>query len=126
MSGTESPRPRDLALLLLAAESGPPRARAREQQSDRAGEATKHEILRELAVLDPEPDALSPALEAIVTRLGEPSGPARALALLLLQEWEAVQAQPSCWEWHLSEAIGRSSPPRSQSRGASDLLRGGA
>ena len=89
-------RPRDLALLLLASRDLRPRQRARDQQADLAGLALKRRILERLAALDPEPADLDAALVAIVTELGEPAGPARAIAVLVRDEWAMACASP---EW---------------------------
>ena len=104
---SELRRPRDLALLLLAAGDESPRQRARDQQADMAGLALRRKILDRLAALDPESDraALVDALDTIVQELGGPTGPSRAVALSLLDEWDQTQAQPTLWEWLLSRAI---------------------
>jgi hypothetical protein len=94
------PRPRDLALLLLASPDLRPRQRARDQQADRAGLALQRELLERVAALDPEPEDFEAALLQVVADLGEPSGPARALALLVRDEWLAACASPA-WVAHL-------------------------
>jgi hypothetical protein len=109
----ESRRPRDLALLLLAASDEPPRERARDQQADRAGGALRRRILDRIAALDPEPEQFEAALVAIVTELGEPTGPTRSLCALIFQEWTACQAAPEAWAWLLAEAVsGAEAKPR--------------
>lgn len=107
----ESPRrPRDLALLLLAAEVRPPRARARDQQADLAGSVLRREILDRIAARDPEPDGLDIALTSIVAELGEPNGPTRALCAAFRDEWEAGRSSPGFWGWLLAEAVQASRP----------------
>jgi hypothetical protein len=81
-------RPRDLALLLLASGELLPRRRARDQQADLAGLQLKRRLLDRLAALDPEPEALERTLMRLVEELGAPTGPTRALAVALKQEWE--------------------------------------
>jgi hypothetical protein len=93
-------RPRDLALLLLASGEMLPRQRARDQQADRAGLALKRRVLERLVALDPEPEALDAALARIITDLGPPEGPTRAIALVVRAEWHAACASPE-WVAHL-------------------------
>jgi hypothetical protein len=98
-------RPRDLAVLLLASGDLLPRQRARDQQADRAGLALKQRVLQELAALDPEPEALEAALMQIIETIGPPTGPTRALAVTIRDEWLAACAAPE-WTAHLlGEAI---------------------
>jgi hypothetical protein len=99
------PRPGDLARILLAGCGGPPRARARDQQADLAGETLRKDILNRLILLDPEPDDLASALLAIVEALGEPTGPTRAIALAVRQEWDDVLASPGAWSFLVREAL---------------------
>ena len=108
-------RPRDLALLLLAASGDPPRARARDQQADRAGLALRRRVLDRLAALDPEPEDLEPALAAIVAEFGAPTGPTRGVCAQLLQEWDECRLSPGAWSWLLAEAL--ASADRAPSRG---------
>jgi hypothetical protein len=89
-------RPRDLALLLLASGDLLPRKRARDQQADRLGLELKRRILDGLATLDPEPVDIEAALVHIVDEIGPPPGPPRAVALTVLEEWQAACQSP---EW---------------------------
>jgi hypothetical protein len=100
-----SPRPGDLARVLLAGSSGPPRARARDQQADLAGEALRKEVLHRVILLDPEPEDLEATLLSIVAGLGEPTGPTRAIGLTILQEWEMVLANSGYWSFLIGEAL---------------------
>ena len=59
------PRPRDLAILLLSADSIPPRQRARDQRADRAGIQLRRKLLERLIALDPEPEQLDAALAEV-------------------------------------------------------------
>ncbi len=93
-------RPRDFAVLLLSSGDVTPRQRARDQQADRAGLEIKRRVLNALVALDPEPADLEAALLAIVEELGPPSGPTRAIALALLEEWRAASMTPE-WLAHL-------------------------
>jgi hypothetical protein len=105
VSDAEAIRPRDLALLLLAAGGAAPRQRARDQQADLAGLELRRRLLNELVALDPEPDELEAALLAAVERLGPPTGPSRSLALAFLEEWRAASGTPE-WVGHLlGEAV---------------------
>ena len=98
-------RPKDMALLLLASGDLLPRQRARDQQADISGSALKARILNELVSLDPEPAQMEAALEQIITLLGEPSGPTRAVAVSVLEEWQAACASPQFVEWLLAQAV---------------------
>jgi hypothetical protein len=98
-------RPKDMALLLLASGDLLPRQRARDQQADINGSVLKVRILNELVVLDPEPAQMEAALEQIITLLGEPSGPTRAVAVSILEEWQAACASPQFVEWLLAQAV---------------------
>ena len=98
-------RPRDLALLLLASRDLRPRQRARDQQADVAGLDLKRRVLDEVAALDPEPSELDSALLAITERLDVPSGPARAIAGQVRDEWQMACASPAWVEQLLAEAV---------------------
>ena len=98
-------RPKDMALLLLASGDLLPRQRARDQQADISGSALKARILHALVGLDPEPVQMEAALEQIITLLGEPSGPTRAVAVSVLEEWQAACASPQFVEWLLAQAV---------------------
>jgi len=63
-------RPGDFARILLAASGSPPRARARDQQADLAGEALRQRVLNRLIVLDPDPEELETALLAVIIEFG--------------------------------------------------------
>ena len=112
-------RPRDLALLLLAIEGGPPRQRARDQQADLAGLELHRRVLDRLASLDPEPEECEATLAQIVVEFGEPTGPTRGVCLRVKQEWEECLASPLAWSWFLSEALGSGddAPRRKRRRG---------
>jgi hypothetical protein len=101
----EPPRPRDLAVLLLASGDLLPRQRARDQQADLAGLALKKRVLEEVAALDPEPDELEAALLNIVEAMGPPTGPTRAVAVTFRDEWQAACTAPEWTEYLLSEAM---------------------
>jgi hypothetical protein len=102
---TEPIRPRDFALLLLASGDLLPRQRARDQQADRAGLDLKRRVLDALAALDPEPEELESALLAIVEELGPPTGPTRAIARTVLEEWQMTSSAPGWVEHLLGEAV---------------------
>src|SRR5688500_16659857 len=88
-------RPRDFALLLLAAGDVTARQRARDQQADQAGLAIKRQILEELIALDPEPQELAHFLFELPTRLNSSAGSIRSLALALMQEWQTACVTPN-------------------------------
>jgi hypothetical protein len=115
-----SMRPRDLALLLLAVAHEPARARARDQQADRAGGALRRRVLDRIVGDDPEPDALDASLAAIVAEFGEPTGPTRGVCSMFRQEWAESRLAPSYWTWLLSEAIAEGSRDGKRRRGRRD------
>jgi hypothetical protein len=98
-------RPRDLALLLLASRDLRPRQRARDQQADTAGLSLKRRVLEGLAAMDPEPDQLLAALLKITEDLGPPNGPTRAVAGMILEEWQSACVCPEWVEQLLTEAV---------------------
>src|SRR5687768_14158623 len=97
-------RPRDLALLLLASGELLPRRRARDQQADRAGLELKRNLLDRRAALEPEPEELEAALMQIVAEIGPPTGPTRALALALKEDWELACVNPAFLQHLLEQA----------------------
>ena len=104
-------RPRDFALFLLGSSETAPRQRARDQQADDAGLALKRRVLAEVVARDPDPEELEAALLEIVDELGPPTGPTRAVALLVLEEWQFASSSPG-WVPHLlGEAV---NPPPKQ------------
>src|SRR5262249_61488644 len=110
-------RPKDVALLLLASGDLLPRQRARDQQSDIHGNALKSSILNELIVLDPDPEQVEATLEQIVEQLGPPTGPTRAVAVSVLEEWRAACASPAFVEWLLAQAVHEGLEPPGGRRG---------
>jgi hypothetical protein len=101
-------RPRDLALLLLASGEFLPRKRARDQQADRAGLELKRRLLDRLVELDPDASQVEAALFRIVDEFGSPTGPTRALALSVYEEWQVASVTPN-WLTHLAEEATRRS-----------------
>jgi hypothetical protein len=101
-------RPRDLAMLLLASGDLLPRKRARDQQADRVGLDLKRRVLERLADLDPEPGDLEAALFTIIEETGPPSGPVRAIATSIRDEWHAACATPEWLAQLLDEATRQS------------------
>jgi hypothetical protein len=97
-------RPRDLAMLLLASGDLRPRQRARDQEADRAGLELKRRILERLAELDPDPEELAALLARIVEEMGPPTGPTRAIAVSVQEEWQAANATPEWVAYLLAEA----------------------
>lgn len=112
-------RPRDLAALLLASGDLRPRKRARDQQADRVGLELKRRILQRLADLDPEPAGIEAALVHIIEEIGPPTGPARAVALVVHEEWQAACASPEWVAQLLAEAMRESAEDQRHDRQAS-------
>lgn len=107
-------RPRDCALFLLGSGEALPRTRARDQQADAAGLDLKRRVLAALVAADPEPDGVEAALMEIVEAFGPPTGPTRAVALGVLEEWRFAASSPG-WVPHLlGEAV---APPREKKGG---------
>ncbi|MBI3462482.1 MAG: hypothetical protein HY000_05390 [Planctomycetes bacterium] len=102
---TDLTRPAQLARLLLDA-SHAPRKRARDQQADETGGALERRMLERLMALDPSAEALDRALAQIVREMGEPEGPARALALHIREQWQAACREPQLVPWLLLHARG--------------------
>jgi hypothetical protein len=98
-------RPKDLAMFLLASGDMLPRNRARDQQADMAGLELKRRVLDMLISADPEPEALEQELLAIVTAIGPPSGPTRAICATVRDEWEAALSTPTLVDWLVGEAL---------------------
>ena len=98
-------RPRNFALLLLASGDALPRQRARDQQADRAGLRLKCEMLLRLAELDPDPEHLDAVLMRIVDELGAPTGPTRAIAAGVRDDWQVACEDPQFVEHLLREAL---------------------
>jgi hypothetical protein len=112
LAAAEPLRPGDLAQLLLAGGELLPRQRARDQQSDLAGMALKREVLHRLAALDPEPEALTAALDQIIGEMGAPYGPTRGVCLSVMYDWEAACTAPQFVAWLLQEALREGDGPR--------------
>jgi hypothetical protein len=102
---TEPFRPKDLALLLLASGDLRPRQRARDQQADRIGLELKRRLLGRLVAIDPEPEELAEVLFRITREQSDPSGPARAVAAGILEEWQAACESPQWLELLLQQAF---------------------
>src|SRR5262249_48888910 len=97
-------RPRDFALLLLASAELLPRQRARDQAPDLAGLALQRRLLDGLAARDPEADELDAALAALVEEVGSPTGPTRAIAVHIREDYRAAAASPQLLEHLLGQA----------------------
>jgi hypothetical protein len=104
---TECPRPSQLATVLLASGESLPRLRARDQQADVKGSQLKQRILRRIIDLDPEPATFLETLESIIEELGPPSGPTRALARVIADEWVCSADHPQLSQWLLQRALER-------------------
>jgi hypothetical protein len=100
-------RPREFAGLLLSSGNVLPRQRARDQQADRAGLDLKGRVLKSLVAMDPEPEELEAALVAIIEELGPPTGPTRAIAVGLIEEWRAANTTPEWLAQLVADAVER-------------------
>lgn len=109
-------RPRDLAWLLLASRDLLPRQRVRDQQADLAGMQLKRRVLDRLAALDPEPAELEAALVRIIEEIGPPTGPTRAIAGELRDEWHMAVATPEWVAQLLGEAMAESTEGKQRGR----------
>ena len=98
-------RPGDFARILLAGDGAPPRARARDQQADLAGESLRRHVLHRLVALDPDPESLDETLLAIALEQAEPTGPSRGVCSAIRQEWEMARMSPSYWSFLIAQAL---------------------
>jgi hypothetical protein len=113
MSDSPPLRPRDLALLLLASGDLAPRKRARDQRPDLAGIELKRRVLDRIAAVDPEPEELDVMLARLVEEFGPPTGPTRAVALSVREEWQVACVSPE-WVAHL---LGEATRQQEERRG---------
>ena len=102
-------------MLLLASGDLLPRQRARDQQADQAGLQLKRSIVDRLAALDPEPADLEATLVKIVEDIGPPTGPTRAIAATVRDDWTAACAAPE-WVGHLLDEAVRQSDPQKEGK----------
>jgi hypothetical protein len=109
-------RPRDFALLVLASGDLLPRQRARDQRPDQAGSALQRRILDRLAALEPEPEAIETALLTIVDEIGPPTGPTRAIALSIRDDWQTACATPEWVSYLVGEATQASAGEKRRGR----------
>jgi hypothetical protein len=100
-------RPAQWAALLLASGDLLPRKRARDQQADLAGSQLKQRFLRRIIELDPEPDDWLATLNQLIQEFGEPTGPSRAIARGLAEEWNSSNQDSRLTEWLLDQAVQR-------------------
>ena len=107
-------RPRAFAELLLASRDLRPRKRARDQRADVAGLDLKRRVLQGLADRDPEPADVQATLLGIVEEMGPPTGPTRAIAVSIYDEWQAACVSPEWVTLLLNEAIGDEKPGGTQ------------
>jgi hypothetical protein len=106
------PRPRDIAVLLLADSRRPPRQRARDQQADRLGLQIHQELLRWLVERDPERDNVDAVLLQFVDQHPPPAGAVRAVAMHVRDELQAAWEQPAFIEHLLTGAVEKTSSDR--------------
>ncbi|MGH7644153.1 MAG: hypothetical protein ACREMR_01070 [Gemmatimonadales bacterium] len=95
------PRPAEVCRQLLAslgAAEGRRRKRKRDTTPDALGLEIKRLLLEEAARADPDPDAFEAWL--LERSLAEPaSGPARAMAMAILEEWRLAGASGAFADW---------------------------
>ena len=70
-----------------------------------AGSRLKQRVLQRLVELDPEDDELHTALDQIISEIGEPTGPTRAVARLIAEEWESANQTPQLTSWLLDQSV---------------------
>jgi hypothetical protein len=95
-------RPADFCRQLLdalEASEGRRKRRKRNTTPDALGMDVKRELLERAAREDPAPDAFEEWLFARCLEAGHGSGPVRAMALTVLEEWRLVQETGSFREW---------------------------
>jgi hypothetical protein len=109
-------RPRDFALLLLAAGDVAIRDRARDQQADLAGLALKRRMLNEMVAVDPESHEMAAFLFELPKRLDAASCSIRSLALAVMQEWQTARVTPN-WRDNLLDLAARHCQKESGRRG---------
>jgi len=110
-------RPSDLALFLLASGDLLPRRRARDQQADIAGLELKRRVLDMVVSYDPEPAALEQTLLAIVSEIGQPYGPTRAICANVRDDWQDAATTPEFVEWLVNQAVDQHRVEREGRRG---------
>jgi hypothetical protein len=98
-------RPRDLALLMLAAAGKPPRKRARDQKADAVGFDLRRQFLDRLVELDPDADQLEATLLGIISEMKSPQGPTRAIAANVRDEILAARDNPGVVELLIADAV---------------------
>ena len=97
-----APRPAlfcEKLLSALDASEGRRRKRARNTTPDAIGMAVKRDLLHGTIAEDPEPEAYEAWLYGRVMAAGAASGPVRAMALDLANEWRTVRQMPSFRAW---------------------------
>lgn len=99
---TEQPRPAAVCRRLLAAleaTEGRRRKRKRNTAPDALGLAIKRELFEAVIEADPDPDDFEAWLLAYCQRFGLSSGPVRAMALDVLDEYRLALASENLWGW---------------------------
>jgi hypothetical protein len=97
-------QPSQLAMLLLASRESLPRARARDQQADLAGSQLKQRVLQRIIDTDPDSKDFAAILEEIIEEIGEPTGPTRAIARIIIEEWTSAMENPELIRWLIDQA----------------------
>ena len=96
------PRPADLCRRLLQAmdaSEGRRRQRKRDTTPDAIGLGLKRGLLEGAVQEDPAPEAFEGWLRARCLASGQASGPLRAMALEILEEWRLARAASSFRAW---------------------------
>jgi hypothetical protein len=112
-----APRPADVCRQLLAAldaADGRRRKRKRDTTPDALGLGIKRRLLEAAAREDPAPERFEGWL--LERALAEPaSGPTRAMAMAILEEWRLARTSPAFAEW-----LRRGAPSDDRRTGAID------
>ena len=96
------PRPGEFCRRLLAsldASEGRRRRRKRDTTPDAIGMGIKRELLERAARESPTPEAFEAWLLAQCRTVGAATGPVRAMALSILEEWRLAAGSPSLDRW---------------------------
>ena len=100
-------RPADVARALLKAldaSEGRRKRRMRDTTPDAIGQSLERDLLEEVAREDPDPGAFEGWLSERCRAAGFSSGPIRAVASKVLEEWKMTHASPEFRAWLLSGA----------------------
>jgi hypothetical protein len=86
-------------LRALEASEGRRKKRARDTKPDEIGLDLKRRLLEAAVLEDPPPDEFEKWLLDQCLRSGQPSGPTRAMAQSILEEWTLARQAPTFRDW---------------------------